>query len=119
MAGSPSFGLVVEYVKDVEASKRFYVDVLGLRVERSHPTFVQFDHFAIAGDEPMARGAEQEIYRLVEDAQRAIEELSRSAEVVLPLGEQPFGKVFGVRDPDGRPRYLLELAATRPSRLEG
>ena len=28
----------------------------------------------------------------------------------------PFGKVFAVNDPDGRPRYLLELARERPSR---
>lgn len=116
MNDAPRFGFVVEYVKDIETARRFYEEVLGLRTERSHPTFVQFEHFAIASDEPRSGGGEPEIYWLVEDAQSAFDELSRMAEVVLPLREQPFGRVFGVRNPDGRSRYLLELAPDRPSR---
>ena len=34
------FGFVVEYVKEIEAAKRFYVDVLGLKVECEHPGYV-------------------------------------------------------------------------------
>ena len=33
----------------------------------------------------------------------------------MPLKDMPFGKVFGVKDADGRPRYLIELAPVRPS----
>jgi catechol 2,3-dioxygenase-like lactoylglutathione lyase family enzyme len=40
----PQFGFVVEYVKDIETVKRFYVEVLGFNVEHYHPTFVQFEH---------------------------------------------------------------------------
>lgn len=40
MTATPRFGFALEYVTDVEAVKRFYVDVLGLEVEREHPTFV-------------------------------------------------------------------------------
>lgn len=40
MTATPRFGFALEYVSDVEAVKRFYVDVLGLEVEREHPTFV-------------------------------------------------------------------------------
>lgn len=111
----PAFGFVVEYVKDIEASKRFYVDVFGLEVEREHPTFVQFETFAIASDEPMGGEATQEVYWLVQDAKRAFETLAKKAEICLPLQQVPFGTVFGVRDPDGYPRYILELSQNRPS----
>jgi catechol 2,3-dioxygenase-like lactoylglutathione lyase family enzyme len=115
MSEKPRFGFIVEYVKNIEASKRFYVEVLGLRVEREHPTYVQFETFAIATDEPMGGEAEQEIYWLVNDADIAFSSLSLKAEVCLPIKQVPFGKVFGVRDPDGRPRYILELSKNRPS----
>jgi catechol 2,3-dioxygenase-like lactoylglutathione lyase family enzyme len=115
MNNKPRFGFIVEYVKDVEAAKRFYVDTFGLKVERYHPTYVQFDHFAIAGDRPMAGGGEPELYWLVDDAEAAFSDLSKKTEVSLPLEQKPFGKVFGIKDTDGRPRYLLELSKNRPS----
>lgn len=112
---APKFGFVVEYVKDIEAAKRFYVEVLGLKVEREHPTFVQFETFAIASDEPMGGEVTQEVFWLVENADKSFRSLSEKTEICLPLTEVPFGNVFGVRDPDGQPRYLLELAKKRPS----
>jgi catechol 2,3-dioxygenase-like lactoylglutathione lyase family enzyme len=113
---TPQFGFVLEYVTDVEAAKRFYVDVLGLEVERYHPTFVQFKNFAIASDESLGGRGEPELYWLVDDAEAAFRDLSSKAEVSLPLKQMPFGKVFAIKDPAGRPRYLLELARDRPSR---
>ena len=118
MSAPTEFGFVVQYVKDIAAARRFYESTLGLRVQRSHPTFVQFDKFAIASDQPMAGKGEPELYWLVENAEAAFAALSGKAEVCLPLKQQPFGKVFGIRDPDGQPRYLLELAKNRPSRQE-
>jgi catechol 2,3-dioxygenase-like lactoylglutathione lyase family enzyme len=117
----PRFGFVVEYVPDIEAAKRFYVDVLGLEIERDHPVFVQFKdpagaRFAIAGDEPLSGSGQPELYWLVDDAEAAFGELHQRAEVGLPLKEMPFGKVFGIKDPAGQPQYLLELARDRPSR---
>jgi hypothetical protein len=58
---------------------------------------------------------EPEIYWLVEDAEAAFKELSQQAEVSMPVTQQPFGKVFGIKDPSGRPRYILEFARERPS----
>jgi catechol 2,3-dioxygenase-like lactoylglutathione lyase family enzyme len=118
---SPRFGFVVAYVPDVEAAKRFYVEVLGLAVDREHPTFVQFrdgagSYFAVASDESLGGRGEPELYWLVDDAEAAYRELSRVAEISLPLQQRPFGKVFGVKDPAGQPRYLLEIARDRPSR---
>src|SRR5215472_7891014 len=98
MSNKPRFGFVVEYVKDVEAAKRFYVD-----------------DFGIAGDRPIAGGGEPELYWLVDDAEAAFSDLSEKAEVSLPLEQKPFGTVFGIKDTDGRPRYLLELSKDRPS----
>jgi catechol 2,3-dioxygenase-like lactoylglutathione lyase family enzyme len=115
MSNQPHFGFALEYVPDIEAAKRFYVEVLGLEVERYHPTFVQFQHFAIASDESMGGNNEPELYWLVADAEAAFNELSQKAEVSMPLKQMPFGKVFGIKDPAGRPRYLLELAQNRPS----
>ena len=48
MASKPTFGFALAYVKDIEAAKQFYGDVLGMEVARAAPVFVQFkDHFAI------------------------------------------------------------------------
>ena len=71
MNNKPEFGFILEYVSDIEAAKRFYVEVLGLEVERYHPVFVQFKHFAIASDESMSGGRESEVYWLVDDAEEA------------------------------------------------
>jgi catechol 2,3-dioxygenase-like lactoylglutathione lyase family enzyme len=117
MTNTPRFNFALEYVDDVPAVTRFYVDVLGLKVEREHPTFVQFqDHFAIASDESLGGTRETELYWLVDDAEAAYKELSQRAEVSVPLKQMPFGKVFGIKDPAGQPRYVLELATDRPSR---
>jgi catechol 2,3-dioxygenase-like lactoylglutathione lyase family enzyme len=112
---TPQFGFVVVYVKDIVRSKRFYTDVLGLRVEREAPTFVQFDHFALATDARVSGGSEPELYWLVDDAEAALREVREKATIDPALETKPFGKVFGVRDPDGGTRLILELARSRPS----
>ena len=113
---TPQFGMVVVYVKDLAASKRFHTEVLGLRVEREAPGFVQFDRFALATDERLAAGKEPELYWLVDDAEAALREVKEKTAIDPPLVTKPFGKVFGVRDPDGNTRLLLELARNRPSK---
>lgn len=112
---NPQFAFIVRYVTDLEAATRFYVDVLGLTVQRSHPTFVQFENFALASDEPLAGSGEPEIYWQVEDAEGALAAMSEQGEVSLPLTEMPFGKVFGMNDQDGQPCYFIEFAMERPS----
>ena len=115
MSNKPKFGFVLEYVTDIEAAKRFYVEVLGLEVERYHPVFVQFNHFAIASDASMSGNRDPEVYWLVDDVEAAFNDISQKAEVILPLKQMPFGKVFGIKDPAGQPLYLLEFAQNRPS----
>jgi len=115
MKNKPKFGFVVEYVTDIEAARRFYVDVVGLEVERNSPVFVQFDHFAIASDESMSGDHDPEVYWLVEDVEACFKDVSQKAEVIMPLQLKPFGKVFGIKDPAGQPLYLLEFVKNRPS----
>ncbi len=115
MNQQPKFGFYLEYVTDIEAAKDFYVNVMGLKMERYHPTYIQFEHFAIANDSSMSGTREPELYWLVEDADEALKELSAKAEVIMPLKQMPFGRVFAVKDTAGRPQYLLEFARERPS----
>jgi catechol 2,3-dioxygenase-like lactoylglutathione lyase family enzyme len=119
MKTPPRFGFAIEYVDDIQAATRFYTQVMGLKVERQHPSFVQFDHFAIATDEALAGSRELELYWLVDDAEAARKALPESAEVTLEITQMPFGKVFGVRGPTGEPRFSLELSAHRPSQSVG
>ena len=114
------FGFALEYVADVELVKRFYVDVLGLKVDREAPTFVQFkdaagSRFAIASDESMRGDRGLELYWPVDDAEAAFTELSQRTVISLPLKQLSFGKVFGIKDPSGQPQFIIEFAKSRPS----
>ncbi|MGE5595121.1 MAG: VOC family protein [Hyphomicrobiales bacterium] len=118
------FAFPIEYVRDIEASKRFYTGVLGFNVERGHPVFVEFrdaagNGYAIATDEQMEKDVTLELYWTVDDIEAAYNELSGKAEISTPIRDLPFGRIFGVRDPDGQPRYLLQWAAQRPSAKAG
>lgn len=117
MATQAKFGFVLEYVTDVEAARRFYEDILGVKAERAHPVFVQFDHFAIASDQSMSGTREPETYWLVENAEAAFTDLSQRVEITQPLRQMPFGKVFGIKDPAGETVFMLEFAQNRPSEV--
>jgi len=117
---TPRFGFPLEYVTDIQAVKRFYVEVMGLTVEREAPVFVQFKdaagaNYAIASDASMSGTQETELYWLVDDAEAAFKDLSGRAPISMPLRALPFGKVFGIQDPAGHPSYMLEFAQNRPS----
>jgi predicted enzyme related to lactoylglutathione lyase len=120
MTHKAAFGFALEYVKDVQAARTFFTDVLGLTVERDHPTFVQFKAsngvaYAIASDEPMDKGDAPELWWVVDDATSALAEMSQSAEVAMPMRQMPFGTCFGIKDPSGQVHYILEFAQQRPS----
>jgi uncharacterized glyoxalase superfamily protein PhnB len=96
--------------------------VLGLTVERDHPTFVQFKAgdgagYAIASDQRMdpAAATEPELWWVVDDAEAAFRDMSSRAQVSMPLRQMPFGTCFGIKDPAGQVHYLLEFAQQRPS----
>jgi catechol 2,3-dioxygenase-like lactoylglutathione lyase family enzyme len=114
------FGFALEYVSDIETTRRFFVDVLGLEVDRDSPTFVQFKaqdgaSYAIASDQPMDTTSGPELWWVVDDAEAAFSEMSSRAQVSMPLRQMPFGTCFGIKDPAGQVHYLLEFARERPS----
>jgi catechol 2,3-dioxygenase-like lactoylglutathione lyase family enzyme len=114
------FSFAVEYTRDMQATKRFFTDVLGLQLERDHPSFVQLKDanggaYALASDEPMDTGDHPELWWTVDNAEQACDEMSRKAELAMPLRELPFGKCFGIKDPTGQVHYVLEFAPQRPS----
>jgi catechol 2,3-dioxygenase-like lactoylglutathione lyase family enzyme len=115
MSNTPRFTFALEYVSDIPATRRFYVDVLGLTVQREAPNFVQFGTFAIASDESMDGTNRPELWWEVDDAEAAFRHLSASAEISMPPRKMPFGTCFGVKDPAGQVHYLLEFVQTRPS----
>ena len=69
----------------------------------------------MASDESMNVNRDPEVYWLVDDAEAAFKDFSKKADVVMPLKQMPFGKVFGIKDPVGQPLYLVEFAQNRPS----
>ena len=109
------FGFTVANVKDIAKAKRFYTEVLGLQVQREAPNFIQFETFAIASDNPEATSP-LELYWLVDDADAAQRELSARGASCSAVASKPFGKVFTTKDPDGEQRFILQLAASRPSK---
>jgi catechol 2,3-dioxygenase-like lactoylglutathione lyase family enzyme len=116
------FGFALEYVTDVPATRDFFVKVLGLKVERDHPTFVQFADaggvsYAIASDERMdpSQTGVPELWWVVPNVQAAFDEMSKTSEVSMPLRQMPFGTCFGIKDPSGQVHYVLEFAQQRPS----
>jgi catechol 2,3-dioxygenase-like lactoylglutathione lyase family enzyme len=122
MASKAQFVFALEYVSDIEATKRFFTDVLGLEVDRGASTFIQFKagngaSYAIASDEAMDGNEDRrpELWWTVENAEAAFREMSSKAEVSLPPRQMPFGTCFGIKDPSGQVHYMLEFAPQRPS----
>jgi predicted enzyme related to lactoylglutathione lyase len=120
MTTTPRFAFPLEYVSDIEATRRFYVEVLGLTVEREAPVFVQFKdqagaRYAIASDESVGGTRGLELYWAVDDVAVAYRELAPRVEVSKPLTKLPFGTVFGITDPAGQQQFLIEFAQNRPS----
>jgi predicted enzyme related to lactoylglutathione lyase len=116
------FGFTLEYVTDVQATSKFFVDVLGLKLDREHPTFAQFSDasgtsYAIASDERMdpTQAGAPEVWWVVDNARAALDAMSKQATICMPLRDMPFGTCFGIQDPSGQVHYLLEFAAQRPS----
>lgn len=121
---SPRFGFVLEYVPDVNAATSFYTDILGLKVTRQSPEFVQFADvtgvgWAIASDASLSGEGKPETYWIVEDITALEQALSGKVTIAHPLEERPFGQVLGIIDPAGKTQYLVEFAKQRPSREVG
>ena len=63
----------------------------------------------------MTGNRDPELYWRVDNAEAAFAELRERDDVSLPLKQMPLGKVLGIKNPDGRPCNVLELARDCPS----
>lgn len=98
-------------VRDIEASKRFYVERLGLTVMPGPPHAVVFDTkpipFAIRDplvdlDKVPQLGSGVALWLAADDADALHRELVEAGVPILaPLADGPFGRFFTFRDPDG------------------
>jgi len=112
-------------VRDLQASTRFYIDVLGFRRdfgdENESWSFLSRDAFKVMlGECPAERPASElgdhsyVAYLLVEDVDRLYEELvGRGAQGIAPPADEPWGlREFAIRTPDGhRMRFGEPLSA--------
>lgn len=102
-------------VKDLEAAKRFYSEVVGLELSPQSPP----DAF-IFNTKPVSFAVRKPLVKLedanilghgvslwfgVENVEGLLEHLKiNNVTIVRPLSDSPFGKTFTFRDPDG---YLI------------
>jgi catechol 2,3-dioxygenase-like lactoylglutathione lyase family enzyme len=118
----------VIFVKDVKASRRFYEDLLGQKVEDDFGRFVGYEggfgiweaDFAhqLIYDEPLEESGplgkrNLELYFETEDIEEAWDRFSETAvKLVHPMIEQPWGqRVFRLYDPDG---HIVEIGEPLP-----
>jgi len=113
----------IPLVRDMEVSRKFYSEVLGLKIVQDYPVFVLFeDHFAIHQAQAyhaMAFGHETEaaarpqgqdnvvLYFETPDLEGMFARLQGQVRVIHPIRQQAWGqKVFRFYDPDG---HMVEI----------
>ena len=94
---------------DVPRARRFFTEKLGLGTEMDEgDSFSQFTTrdgtlWAVMGKPPHAAPKSAELYLLVEDADAAYRTWQeRGVEMVTEPHDEPFGRTFAFKDPDGR-----------------
>ena len=103
--------------RDIEAGKRFYQELLGLKLAPvSPPGAFVFDTkpTAFAVREPLVdldlteyRGHGVVLWLLTDSSEALLKQLEANhVEIVTGLGDSPFGKTFTFRDPEG---YLVTI----------
>ena len=114
------------FVRDIEASKRFYGEVLGLSVREDHGDIVLFeDGFAIhdgaalygavfGRPDPKAAPYGRDnlvLYFEVPDLDAAFERLAEAVTLIHGIRQEPWGgRVFRFYDPDG---HVIEVGTPR------
>lgn len=113
----------IVFVKDILKSKKFYRDVIGIKIETEYDTIVFFEnHFTIHdagnllqtifGDKPgdiNFQGKNNiEIYFESDDIQESYRKVKESGtEIIHGIKQQPWGQnVFRFFDPDG---HIVEI----------
>lgn len=119
-----AFVNTIVFVKDIEKSKTFYTDVLGLKITQDSGTIVFFEnHFVIHNTRSIAttvfgkvkqqnetlQGRENLlVYFETDDLEESYQKVSGSGcKIIHPIKKQEWGQnVFRFYDPDG---HILEI----------
>lgn len=117
---------VILYVTDTEKSKRFYKDILGLKVRGEHGTYIEFE----TGSTILAINTRQSVNEItgleipnidssqtfelgfvVNDVKETIENLRKQdVQILVEPIEKPWGQVVAyVADPDG---HYIEICSS-------
>ena len=117
------FANPVVFVKDIETSKKFYEELIGLKIVQDANVFILFqDHFSIHQAREVVStifGADKEgtlqfqgrnnllLYFESDDLEGMFSKLKDHVELIHPIQEQAWGqRVFRFYDPDG---HLVEI----------
>ena len=121
----PRLGHVILYASDLDASVRFYRDVLGLTHRFTDAGYAEFDTGSarlalyerrraewLTG-RPVSPGPAGEVVLLVDDVDATADEIRRRGATVLsPPADRPWGhRTLHVADPDG---FVVEFAQQIP-----
>ena len=113
----------VAFVRDIEVSKRFYSDLLGLKIIEDHEVYILFEmHFSIHQAKALTRtifGKESPdalhpqgknnmlFYFEVDDLEGTFLRINGQIDLIHPIVRQDWGQqVFRFRDPDG---HIIEI----------
>jgi predicted enzyme related to lactoylglutathione lyase len=122
------FSSTVLFVKDIEASRKFYEGLLGQKVLIDHGVTLGFEKGfslwhtehafpilfdASSGQEDKLGSECFELYFETEDLEAAWDKISvAGVEIMHPMSEQPWGqRVFRIFDPDGN---IIEIGEPLP-----
>ena len=101
--------------RDLPAARRFFTERLGLATEEDQgDLFNQFTTregtmWAIMQAQPDASPPGVELYLRVGDADEAYRTWrARGVEMVTEPHDEPFGRTFALRDPDGRVLHVIQ-----------
>lgn len=114
---------VIVHVKDTEQAKKFYANILGLRIKEDHPGWVEFQTgestLALHGNDDLSeRGTPGRVINVfgVKDIHAAYEALKKAGvkfvkqpEQVCEIDAQTIGMSADFTDPDGN---LLSIYGT-------
>lgn len=122
----------IPFVRNVDVSRRFYREILGLRIERDHGDFVRFaSGFAIhdgsslektiwgAAGDPLDRYGRRNLVLYFEDddIDSAFARIGPRVELVHPIEKQSWGqRVFRFYDPDG---HVVEIGERQTPAVTG
>jgi catechol 2,3-dioxygenase-like lactoylglutathione lyase family enzyme len=117
------FANPVVFVKDIETSKKFYAELIGLKIIQDAKVFILFeDHFSIHQARELVNtifGSDREsalqlqgsnnllLYFESDDLEAMFTKLKDQVELIHPIQQQAWGqKVFRFYDPDA---HLVEI----------